>query len=294
MPHDGVSEKGRWIPGTVRHREGGFHVEPYGTDTPDGSPSCVAPGSNVAHSGAREWIGEMSEERLSQIPTNWTTISSAHTSGTESQKAMNDLVGRYHDAVTRYIHLKVRDKHLADEVLQEFWTKLLTGKLAGADRTKGRFRDYLRTVLHRLIIDHFRVRKLQSLPPGDLLDASEPDEDFNRVWRDAVLNRVWSRLETYQAVTPKNRYASVLALRREYPKASIDDIAVLLGQETGQAMSPEAFRKNLQRARAKFIELLIQELRETIHPTNNEDVEAEIYDLGLGYLYRRYSSPAEH
>ena len=118
----------------------------------------------------------MAEERLTQIPTNWTTISSAHTPGPESQKAMNELVGRYHDAVTRYIHLKVRDKNLADEVLQEFWTKLLTGKLAGADKTKGRFRDYLRTVLHRLIIDHFRSRKLQPLPPGDLLDASKPDD----------------------------------------------------------------------------------------------------------------------
>lgn len=236
----------------------------------------------------------MSEDRLSQIPTNWTTISSAHTSGTARQKAMNDLVGQYHDAITRYIHLKVRDRHLADEVLQEFWSKLLTGKLAGADRSKGRFRDYLRTVLHRLIIDHFRGRKMQPLPPGDLLDASQTDEDFDRVWRDAILARVWSRLETYQATTPKNRYASVLQLRRDNPKAPIDEIADQLGRETGQPMSPEAFRKNLQRARAKFIELLIQVLKETIHPTNSEDIEAEIYDLGLGYLYRRYGSPAEH
>ena len=143
---------------------------------------------------------------------------------------MEELVGRYHDAVTRYIHLKVRDKHLADEVLQEFWTKLLTGKLAGADKSKGRFRDYLRTVLHRLIIDHFRTRKLQPLPPGDLLDAARPDEDFDRVWREAVINRVWSRLETYQASTPKNRYATVLQLRRDFPKASIDEIAAKLGE----------------------------------------------------------------
>lgn len=235
----------------------------------------------------------MAEERLTQIPTNWTTISSAHASGPESQKAMNELVGRYHDAVTRYIHLKVRDKNLADEVLQEFWTKLLAGKLAGADKSKGRFRDYLRTVLHRLIIDHFRTRKLQPLPPGDLLDASKPDEDFDRVWRDAVLSRVWSRLETYQATTPKNRYASVLQLRRDYPKASIDEIAGRLAELTGAPVSAEAFRKNLQRARAKFIDLLIVELRETIHPTNNEDVEAEIFDLGLGYLYRRYTAPLE-
>src|SRR3954469_3494172 len=209
----------------------------------------------------------MSEERLTEIPTSWTTITSAHTPGSESQKAMEDLVGRYHDAVTRYIHLKVRDKHLADEVLQEFWAKLLTGKLAGADRTKGRFRDYLRTVLHRLIIDHFRVRKLQPLPPGDLLDASQPDEDFDRVWRDAVLNRVWSRLETYQATTPKNSYANVLQLRRDFPEAPIEEIAEKLGQATRSVVTPEAFRKNLQRARAKFIDLLVQELRETIHPT---------------------------
>ena len=109
----------------------------------------------------------MAEERLTEIPTSWTTISSAHTpAGPKSQAAMEELVGRYHDAVTRYIQLKVRDKHLADEVLQEFWTKLLTGKLAGADKSKGRFRDYLRTVLHRLIIDHFRTRSCSRFPPA--------------------------------------------------------------------------------------------------------------------------------
>jgi RNA polymerase sigma factor (sigma-70 family) len=236
----------------------------------------------------------MSEERLTEIPTSWTTISSAHTPGPKSRAAMEELVGRYHDAVTHYIYVKVRDKHLADEVLQEFWTKLLTGKLAGADKSKGRFRDYLRTVLHRLIIDHFRSRKLQALPPGDLLDASRPDEDFDRVWREAVINRVWSRLEMYQAATPKNRYATVLQLRRDHPKASIDEIAEKLAEITRTSITPEAFRKNLQRARAKFIELLVQELRDTIHPTSNEDIEAEIFDLGLGHLYRRYSTPTQN
>jgi len=235
----------------------------------------------------------MAEERLTEIPTSWTTISSAHTPGPKSQAAMEELIGRYHDAVTRFIHLKVRDKHLADEVLQEFWTKLLTGKLAGADRAKGRFRDYLRTVLHRLIIDHFRTKKLQPLPPGDLLDSTDLDEDFDRVWREAVLNRVWSRLETYQATTPKNRYATVLQLRRDFPDSSIEEIAVKLSEVMRTEITPEAFRKNLQRARAKFIDLLVQELRETIHPTNAEDIEAEIFDLGLGHLYRRYMNPAE-
>src|SRR5579871_1786508 len=180
----------------------------------------------------------MGEERLTEIPTSWTTISSAHTPAAQRHAAMEELVGRYHDAVTRYIHLKVRDKHLADEVLQEFWTKLLTGKLAGADKSKGRFRDYLRTVLHRLIIDHFRTRKLQGLPPGDLLDPNIPDEDYDRVWREAILKRALTRLETYELKTPKNRYATVLALRKDNEGKSIEEIAQRLSDQIGMKVTP--------------------------------------------------------
>ncbi|HEV3167833.1 MAG TPA: sigma-70 family RNA polymerase sigma factor [Isosphaeraceae bacterium] len=203
---------------------------------------------------------------------------------------MRELISRYHDAVERYLRVKLRDQNLADEVFQEFWSKLLNHKLAGADNSKGRFRDYLRTVLHRLIIDHFRSRKLMALPPGDLLDSSAPDDDFDRAWREAVIKRVWSRLEMYEASTPKNRYASVLHLRVGNPEASIEDIAQQLSEQIGARVSPEAFRKTLQRARGKFLELLVQELRETIHPATPEDIENEIFDLGLGHLYRRYAT----
>ncbi|WP_406696537.1 sigma-70 family RNA polymerase sigma factor [Singulisphaera sp. Ch08] len=232
----------------------------------------------------------MSGENLTDLETSWTTIRNAHCPGPVGQAAMSELIGRYHDAVERYLRLKLRDRNLADEVFQEFWTKLLTHKLAGADNNKGRFRDYLRTVLHRLIIDHFRAKKIQPLPPGDLLDPASPDADYDRVWREAVIKRVWTRLDTYEVNTPKNRYATVLHLRVGNPKASIDELAQQLGEQNRTTVTPEAFRKTLQRARAKFLELLVTELRETIHPAEPEDIEAEIFDLGLGNLYRRYSS----
>ena len=75
----------------------------------------------------------MSGEHLTDLPTSWTTIRNAHTPGPVGQAAMHELIGRYHDAVERYLRLKLRDANLADEVFQEFWTKLLTHKLAGAD-----------------------------------------------------------------------------------------------------------------------------------------------------------------
>jgi len=232
----------------------------------------------------------MSEkQRLTEIPTCWTTIRTAHAVGPASSTAMSELIARYHDAVGRYLRLKLRDQNLADEVSQEFWTKLLTHKLAGADPSKGRFRDYLRTVLHRLIIDHFRTRKTQQLPPGDVLDPTTPDVDFDHVWRQSVIKRVWSKLDTYEVQSTKNRYAMVLHLRVDHPDASIDELARQLAETLLTPVTPEAFRKTLQRARAKFLELLIQELRETIHPAEPQDIEAEINDLGLGNLYRRYS-----
>jgi RNA polymerase sigma-70 factor (ECF subfamily) len=234
-----------------------------------------------------------SGERLTTLETSWTQIRNAHSTGPAGQAAMRDLIGRYHDAVERYLRLKLRDRNLADEVFQEFWTKLLDHKLAGADHSKGRFRDYLRTVLHRLIVDHFRGRKVQSLPPGDLLDPAVQDVEYDRVWREAIIRRVWSRLETYEASTPKNRYATVLHLRVENPDAAIDDLAVGLANQLGSKVTAESFRKTLQRARGKFLELLIEELRVTIHPATPEDIEAEIFDLGLGNLYRRYSAESE-
>ncbi|HEU5115235.1 MAG TPA: sigma-70 family RNA polymerase sigma factor, partial [Isosphaeraceae bacterium] len=221
-----------------------------------------------------------SADHLTTLETSWTVIRNAHAPGPTGQAAMRDLIGRYHDAVERYLRLKLRDRNLADEVFQEFWTKLLSHKLAGADHNKGRFRDYLRTVLHRLIVDHFRGRKHQPLPPGDLPDPSAPDQDYDQVWREAVIRRVWSRLEMYEASTPKNRYSTVLQLRVGHPDAPIEQLAQQLSDQTGTRVTPEAFRKTLQRARAKFLELLIEELRATIHPASPEDIEAEIYDLG--------------
>lgn len=230
----------------------------------------------------------MSEDRLSELKTSWTTIRNAHGDGPEAHAAMSELIARYLRAVETYLRLKLHDHHLADEVLQDFWTKLLERKLAGADDTKGRFRDYLRTVLHRLIIDHFRAKKFQPLPPGDLLDPSMPDKEYDQVWRKTVINRVLTRLWTFEACQKNNRYASVFKLRMDHPKASIEELAALLSEKQGAPVSSDAFRKTLQRARCKFLEFLIEELRTTIHPATDEDVIAEIYDLGLGSLYRRY------
>jgi len=231
---------------------------------------------------------EIRPEHLSSLKTSWTQIHAAHIPGPEGKMAMQELISRYHDAVERYLRIKIKDQNLADDVLQEFWTKVLNHKLSGADETKGRFRDYLRTILHRLMVDHFRNRKTTSLPPGDLPEPEQPDKDYDHVWREVLIKRVWGRLELYEAGTPNNRYSTILKLRVSDPEASIQDLVDRINLQSPQKYNAEAFRKTLQRARVKFFDLLVQELRETIANATPEDIENEMNDLGLGSLYRRH------
>ena len=236
----------------------------------------------------------MTDDRLTQIPTNWTTIRPAPTPPGPSRKAMMSLSGGIMTQSTRYIHLKVRDRHLADEVLP--------GVLDQAAHRQTRRRRQGQRAVSRLpahgpassdhrSFSHPQAPAASSRRPARFLhtrrglrprlagvpssSASGPARDLRRSRLPRIAMRVFCNCDV---ITPKPR-------SRRSPSGS--------AKQPARSMTPEAFRKNLQRARAKFIELLILELRETIHPASNEVVEAEIYDLGLGYLYRRYTTLAD-
>jgi RNA polymerase sigma-70 factor (ECF subfamily) len=78
-----------------------------------------------------------------------------------------------------------------------------------------------------------------------------------------------------------------LKLRVKEPDASIQELVDKLNKDSSQHYTAEAFRKTLQRARVKFFDFLVQELRETMVNATPEDIESELNDLGLGSVYRR-------
>ena len=142
-------------------------------------------------------------QRLSQIQTLWTIVGRA--GGVGSTQAVNSaqeqLLERYGKVVYRYLLGALRDPDAADELSQEFALRFIRGDLAGADRDRGRFRDYLKGVLFHLIGDYHRRRRKQPLP---LLDEHQPaaaadhaaasDDEFLNSWRSELLNRAWNSL----------------------------------------------------------------------------------------------------
>src|ERR1700722_15183699 len=89
--------------------------------------------------------------------TRWTLVFHAgKKQGDQADSARSQLLIRYHDAVYRYLCAKINDTNVAGELFSRFAERVLEIHpfLQRADPKKGRFRDYLKTILQRMVIDY--------------------------------------------------------------------------------------------------------------------------------------------
>src|SRR5262245_12455343 len=92
--------------------------------------------------------------RLGDISTRETEFRHAHSDDLDRRvHAQDAVIRRYQKAVQRYLLGALRDPEGAAEVFQQFADEFLSGRLRGWDPARGRLRQYLRSVLIRLIND---------------------------------------------------------------------------------------------------------------------------------------------
>lgn len=235
------------------------------------------------------------EPKLSRIETLWTLVCQVQ-QGTvvSAATAQEKLLVRYSPAIQRYLLGALRDPEAADELYQEFALRFVRGDLKGADRQRGRFRDFVKGVLFHLIADHHRRRQRRPLPLCDDLPepaADEPtaesDRQFLENWRGELLSRVWNALSEHQAKTGQPFFA-VLQFRAEHPDLRSEQMAQQLGPRLGKPVTAAAIRQTLHRAREKFAELLLDEVAQTLENPTVDQLEEELIDIGL----HEYCRPA--
>lgn len=235
-------------------------------------------------------------QRLSQIQTLWSVVCHAQGEGTTRavNAAQGQLLERYGKVVHRYLLGALRDQDAAEELSQEFALRFIRGDLRGADRHRGRFRDFLKGVLFHLIGDYYRGRKKepQPLPSEGVAEvqataAIESDGAFLESWRSELLNRAWKALAEIEKETGQP-YHWVLHLRAERPELRSEQMAEQLAQELGERVTAAWVRQNLHRAREKFAEILVDEVAQTLVDPTLEELEHELIDVGL----HEYCQPA--
>jgi RNA polymerase sigma-70 factor (ECF subfamily) len=237
-------------------------------------------------------------EHLSRLQTLWTLVCQAH-QGPEAQgrEARAALLDRYGGAARRYLLGALRDGDAADELAQEFALKFLRGEFRNANPERGRFRNFLKTVLVRLVIDFHRRRKRQ--PLGMNSQVPEPvapddppfdsDAVFLQSWRNELLARGWAALERFEKSAGQVFY-TVLRFRADHPDFSSAQMAERLSAELGKQFSAANVRQLLHRSREKFAELLLDEVSETLEQQTSlteELIELSLLDYCRPALERR-------
>jgi RNA polymerase sigma factor (sigma-70 family) len=226
--------------------------------------------------------------KLTELLTQTTLLYEAQNGTPEQADAAKQvLMLRYSGAVHRYLLKVVGDAEVARDLNQDFSLKFLEGKFRHFDPSRGRFRDYLKRALHNLMMDHFRKRKgaaqLDTAMEADIVGdvgLGDFDTQFLASWRQDLLARAWDALRAYEENTGKP-FHEVMRLRLARPQMRSPELAEELARRTGRPMTAGNLRQVLHRARDKFTEFLVDEVRVSLkHPTR-EQVEEELGDLRL-------------
>lgn len=232
---------------------------------------------------------ERLQQHLSHMSTMWTVFRQAHSPDPGiSSSAQIGLLTRYEIPIYRYLLGSVRDPDLADELYQEFALRFVQKSFHRADPQRGRFRDFLKTVLANLIVDHHRKRKRLAAPMcGDVPErevedapCSDDDARFLSLWRGELLDKAWARLASLEE-QQGNWLHTVLKYRSKHPDLRSQDMARELEQQIGRPLTPEWVRKRLHLAREKFSDFLLEEVAHSLRSPTGDELEQELLELDL-------------
>ncbi len=201
--------------------------------------------------------------------------------------AVSRLMLQYAGAVHRYLLKILRDPDIAAELDQEFALRFLRGDFRNCDPSRGRFRDYVKRALQNLVNDYYRRRRpnvsMDAIFNEPVTEDSDPPQfevEFVESWKKDLLERAWRVLLDLERKSSLPYY-TVLRLRVDYPDQRSQQLAEKLSAATGRTVTAGAFRQTVQRARTKYVNFLINEVKASLHDPTPEEVEEELGDLGL-------------
>jgi len=73
--------------------------------------------------------------------------------------SIETLIKRYKKKVFTYIYLNVKDRHLAEDLFQDTFIKVIKTLKTGCYNDEGKFLPWVMRIAHNLVIDHFRKSK---------------------------------------------------------------------------------------------------------------------------------------
>ncbi len=221
--------------------------------------------------------------------THWSVVVAAGQSNSpEANRALETLCRAYWYPLYAYVRRKGYDAHAAQDLTQEFFTRLLARNyLSVADRNRGKFRSFLLGCLEHFLAREWTRAHAQKRGGGQLLfsleetDAEnryllEPvheltaEKIFDRRWATTLLDQAMARLREECLAGQKGDLFEKTQnyLSGEKGEASYADLAASLG------MSEGAIKVAVHRLRQRYGELVRAEIAQTV--AGPEEVNEEL------------------
>jgi RNA polymerase sigma-70 factor (ECF subfamily) len=226
------------------------------------------------------------------VTTTWPKIIDGAGEGSTALQARKDLLVRYHEAVYHYFLSKIRDSHDAGELYTNFALRLMESPnlIKNADPEKGRFRNYLKTALHHMVVDYFRKKKREKRFQPLALDVAQhditaeesgnPENDFPPIWRQELLNQAWKALEKLEKRSGQLHY-TVLRFQSDHADLKTPQLTERFNAQFGKNFTADNMRQSVHRAREKFAAFLLEEVEHSLENPTREQLEEELIDLQL-------------
>jgi RNA polymerase sigma factor (sigma-70 family) len=219
--------------------------------------------------------------------TQWSrVIAAADRAAPEASDALAALCQAYRYSSYAFIRCRSRSSEEASDLTQDCFTRLLEKPVfAAADRSKGRFRAFLKTDCQHFLINKGRrkrvrahVLKTVSIDAEDAesryrfepADTMTPDRIFDRTWAMTLLDRVLALLAQEYAAKGRADVFDRLKVILVQGKAAVPaaEVAAQLDMTEG------AVHSAVHRLKKRYRAVLQQEIGATIE--NPSEVDDEI------------------
>jgi len=141
--------------------------------------------------------------------------------------ALSTLVTRYKDRIYTSIYLLVKDKYLAEDLLQEVFIRIIDKLKGGRYTDEGKFLPWALRIAHNLCVDHFRkIKRSPSIKTSDdrdifeVLNFSEPSAEHRM-----MQNQSHDRVRRMIDMLPEDQREVIIM--RHYADLSFKEIADL-------------------------------------------------------------------
>ncbi|MBN1117581.1 MAG: sigma-70 family RNA polymerase sigma factor [Bacteroidales bacterium] len=143
-----------------------------------------------------------------------------------NRSSLENLINRHRSKVYSYILFNVKDQHLAEDIFQDTFIKVIKSLKRGKYKDNGRFLSWVLRIAHNLVIDHYRKEKqLQTVSNDNYeTDLFNSQQFSDKTIEDKMVNKqITNEIRNLIKQLPEDQREVVIL--RHYCELSFKEIA---------------------------------------------------------------------